>query len=248
VSLFGAIFAANLASDLAGRLPAGMTLPNVSEPSAIRALPPDMRDIYRDAFTMALHPVFVLAAVLAAFSFVLTWFLKEEPLRGPARTETVGESFATPRDATSLEELELILTQLEQRESRWVLIQRMAQRLTVPLEPDEIWLLVQLCREGSTPLTAARVDCLGISKTHIDDIAVRMAAKELVTRMPDGSLIVTSTGRQEFDSMVASYRNRLARFLERWSPEDHAEVRTMLTAHARALVEDVPVAPGPTAI
>jgi hypothetical protein len=71
-----------------------------------------------------------------------------------------------------------------------------------------------------------------------------MAAKKLVTRMADGSLIITNAGQQEFDGMVASYRNRLAQFLERWSPEDHAEVRTMLTAHARALVEDIPVAPG----
>jgi EmrB/QacA subfamily drug resistance transporter len=246
VSLFGAIFAANLASGLAGRLPMGTTLPNMSEPSAIQALPADLRGIYLDAFTMALHPVFVLAALLAAFSFVLTWFLKEEPLRGPARAETIGESFATPHDATSLEELEFILTQLEQRESRWVLIQRMAQRLTVPLEPDEIWLLVQLCREGSTPLTAELCYRLSVPHTRVDDIAARMAAKELVTRMPDGSLIATNAGRQEFESMLASYRSRLAQFLERWSPEDHAEVRTMLTAHARALVQDIPAAPDRT--
>jgi Mn-dependent DtxR family transcriptional regulator len=246
VSLFGAIFAANLASGLAGRLPMGTTLPNMSEPSAIQALPADLRGIYLDAFTMALHPVFVLAALLAAFSFVLTWFLKEEPLRGPARAETIGESFATPHDATSLEELEFILTQLEQRESRWVLIQRMAQRLTVPLEPDEIWLLVQLCREGSTPLTAELCYRLSVPHTRVDDIAARMAAKELVTRMPDGSLIATNAGRQEFESMLASYRSRLAQFLDRWSPEDHAEVRTMLTAHARALVQDIPAAPDRT--
>lgn len=243
VSLFGAIFAANLASGLAGRLPAGMKLPNVSEPSAIQALPADMRAVYLDAFTMALHSVFVLAALLAAFSFVLTWLLKEEPLRGPARTETVGESFASPRDATSLEELELILARFEQRESRWVLIQRMARRLIVPLEPDEIWLLVQLCRKGSAPMTAGLVEGLGIPWNRVDEIAARMAAKGLVARMPEGSPVATGAGRREFENMVASYRSHLAKFLERWSPEDHAEVRAMLSAHARALVEDIPVAP-----
>ena len=240
VSLFGAIFAANLSSALGTRLPAGMKLPNVGEANAIQALPADMRSVYLDAFTSALHPVFLLAAVLAAFAFVLTWFLKEEPLRGPARAETVGESFATPRDATSIEELELILTRIEQRDNRWSLIQRMAQLLTVPLDPDEIWLLVQLCRKGSAPWTAELGLRLGIPQTRIDAIAARMAAKQLVMRMPDGSLIVTNAGHQEFESMVASYRSRLTHFLERWSPEDHAEVRTMLAAHARALIEEIP--------
>ena len=48
------------------------------------------------------------------------------------------------------------------------------------------------------------VERLGVPKTRIDDIAARMAAKKLAARMPDGSLIVTGTGRQEFEGMVAS--------------------------------------------
>jgi Mn-dependent DtxR family transcriptional regulator len=95
-------------------------------------------------------------------------------------------------------------------------------------------------------LTAELCYRLSVPHTRVDDIAARMAAKELVTRMPDGSLIATNAGRQEFESMLASYRSRLAQFLERWSPEDHAEVRTMLTAHARALVQDIPAAPDRT--
>src|SRR4029077_8131870 len=61
------------------------------------------------------------------------------------RGETIGESFAMPRDATSLEELEQIVTRLGQRESRWQVYQRIAQEADVPLAPDEIWLLVRLC-------------------------------------------------------------------------------------------------------
>ncbi|MDB5687062.1 MAG: EmrB/QacA subfamily drug resistance transporter, partial [Rhizorhabdus sp.] len=116
VSLFGAIFAANLASGLASRMPAGAVLPTASDAAAIAALPPGVRALYLDVFTAALHPVFLSAAVIAAFAFVLTWFLKEVPLRDGERSETIGESFAMPHDATSLEELELIVTRLSQRE------------------------------------------------------------------------------------------------------------------------------------
>jgi EmrB/QacA subfamily drug resistance transporter len=85
VAAFGAIFTAGLATDVIGRLPAGARLPAAIGPAAIRALPQAARLLYRDAFTAALHPVFVSAACVAALGFALTWFLREIPLRGPAR-------------------------------------------------------------------------------------------------------------------------------------------------------------------
>jgi|tagenome__1003787_1003787.scaffolds.fasta_scaffold16013353_1 hypothetical protein len=65
----------------------------------------------------------------------------------------------------------------------------------------------------------------------------------LIALASNGSLIVADAGQQEFNRMVVSYGERLAQFLERWSPEAHTEVKTMLAARARALIEDVPVAP-----
>ncbi|HEY1794754.1 MAG TPA: MDR family MFS transporter [Stellaceae bacterium] len=84
VSVFGAIFTAALTSDLAHLLPAGTPIPTATAPASIQALPMAERTIYLQAFTAALHPVFVYAAVIAAFAFVLTWFLKGLPLRGGA--------------------------------------------------------------------------------------------------------------------------------------------------------------------
>jgi MFS family permease len=86
VSLFGAIFAAGLAANLAAALPAGTTLPDVSAPAAIQALPAATRSVYLAAFTAALHPVFLQGAALGALAFALTWFLKEIPLRGTRAT------------------------------------------------------------------------------------------------------------------------------------------------------------------
>jgi EmrB/QacA subfamily drug resistance transporter len=81
VSLFGAIFAATLTSNLATVLPAGSALPDATSPAAIHALPSATRSLYLAAFTLALHPVFLHAAAIAALGFALAWFLKEVPLR-----------------------------------------------------------------------------------------------------------------------------------------------------------------------
>jgi EmrB/QacA subfamily drug resistance transporter len=96
VSLFGAIFTATLTGNLADVLPAGsVTLPDATSPAAIQALPAATRSLYLAAFTGALHPVFLHAAAIAAVAFVLTWFLKEMPLR-TTPTATAGDAPQAP--------------------------------------------------------------------------------------------------------------------------------------------------------
>src|SRR5579872_3650067 len=103
VSLFGAIFAASLAANLAAGLPPGVSLPAALAPAAIQALPSAVRLPYLQAFTAALHPVFVPAAVIGALAFALTWFLKEIPLRGapsaPSRPAPV-DAYSERKDMT----------------------------------------------------------------------------------------------------------------------------------------------------
>src|SRR2546430_17366344 len=72
-------------------------------PAAARGLPPDMHQEYITAVMAALRPVFLAAAGISALGFALTFLLREHPLREGAPAEGVGESFAMPRAATSLE-------------------------------------------------------------------------------------------------------------------------------------------------
>ncbi|MFB0614010.1 hypothetical protein [Aurantiacibacter poecillastricola] len=51
---------------------------------------------------------------------------------------------------------------------------------------------------------------------------------------------LTEEGRATFEHMAAKYRARLQEIVERWSPEDHPEVRTMLTAFSRQLLAQMP--------
>ena len=81
IAVFGAIFANRLHANLAKTLPPGVHGPKTVAPATVKTLPPRVHDIYVHAFATSLHPVFLVGAFIAVFSFVLTWFLHEVPLR-----------------------------------------------------------------------------------------------------------------------------------------------------------------------
>jgi DNA-binding MarR family transcriptional regulator len=243
VSLFGAIFAGSLASGLAAHMPRGAALPAATDPTAIAALPPDVRDAYLEAFTAALHPVFLSAAVIAAFAFAIAWLLEEAPLKGPARAETIGESFAAPRDPSSLDELTLIVDRLAAHDNRWATYERIARAAGVDLAPDAMWLLAHICRtEGALALDVlARRHHLAIGR--VNAIAGQLATHGLVLRLPGETLTATEAGRATYDRLADQYRARLARYVERWAPEERDEVSERLSVLSRALIAEPPVAP-----
>src|SRR6185295_12906271 len=58
VSIFGAIFANRLATELADRLPPGADVPAAANPSLVRQLPDAIREPFTEAFTAAITPIF----------------------------------------------------------------------------------------------------------------------------------------------------------------------------------------------
>ncbi|MEX6508336.1 MDR family MFS transporter [Jiella sp. M17.18] len=238
VSLFGAIFAGDLASRLGQTGPG--TLIAAHDPAAIAALSPAARAAYLDAFVGALHPVFWAAAGVALLGFALTWLIEEVPLRAVVREETIGESLAMPHDATSLEELASIVSQLERPEKRWTIYQRAANDADVDLEPDAIWLLVQLCL-ADRPLAPQEMAArFKIPEERIDSLFGRLRAGALVHDAGENRLLPSKEGRQTFDRLAKARRARLSRLLERWDPDSHAEVQALLDRLARTLLSDPP--------
>ena len=51
----------------------------------VRHLPPRVHEGYVHAVAAALHPVFVVAALISVFAFLLTLMLREVPLRDTTR-------------------------------------------------------------------------------------------------------------------------------------------------------------------
>ena len=237
VALFGAIFANGLQAHLAGVLPAGAVIP--SDPASIAALPPNLRADFTGAVIAALQPVFVVAAGVVALGFVLTLLLRELPLRGMVPAEGLGESFAMPRDATSLAELERIVRMLVARENRWRVYADLATRCKLDLPAPELWLLARLGERE--PLTATS---LGAElKVPLADLAGplnALCARGIVEKDAAGDLTLTPLGLDMRDRVRAARRRGLDELLTRWEPDKHPDVVALLNRLVETLVRDLP--------
>jgi EmrB/QacA subfamily drug resistance transporter len=225
VSLFGAIFANQLATHLASGLPAGADVPDEVSPGIVDALPPPVHSAYVQAFVDSLQPVFLFAAVISLVGFVLTWFLREIPLRKSVAAEGVAESFAMPRDAESLREMERIVATLARRENRWRVYDQLARRAEIDLDPNELWLLARLGEDAPVDLADPRVE------TALGQLRER-------TLVADGHL--TGDGETTYARLLEARREGLCELLEGWAPEEHDDVMALLGRLAKDLVSEAP--------
>jgi EmrB/QacA subfamily drug resistance transporter len=104
VAAFGAIFLNRLRVELLAKLPPGAKIPAGVNPAVVKQLPPHVHDAYVHAFSAALQPVFIVAAAIAVVAFILTWMLREIPLRkttaaGAAAAEAEAAALAKPVQA-----------------------------------------------------------------------------------------------------------------------------------------------------
>jgi EmrB/QacA subfamily drug resistance transporter len=238
VSLFGAIFSNRLGTELAARLPPGAHPPATASPAAVSHLSPAVHHAYVEAFAASLHPVYLAAAGVAVAGFVLAWFLRELPLRQTARAEGVGESFASPRDASSERELERIVSTLMQREERQATYRRLIARSGVEIEPAAGWLLARLRPRGPIAPAALGTE-LDVPADRIERLLGTLAAGGLVV-WRDGLADVTAAGAETVDRLVAAGREELCLMLEGWKPREDADLAPVLRRMATALVAEMP--------
>ena len=77
----GAVFTSVLQSRLTSLLPEGAAIPPGMNPVAIHQLPEAIRTDYLTAFGSAIHAAFIMAACIMVVAFLLSWWLKEAPLK-----------------------------------------------------------------------------------------------------------------------------------------------------------------------
>ena len=94
-------------------------------------------------------PVFLAAAGFAIAAFLLTWLLREVPLRATAPAEGIGESFASPREDRSDRELERIISSIASGRMRTEIYRRIVDESGVDLTPAEAWLLGRVATGGT---------------------------------------------------------------------------------------------------
>jgi MFS family permease len=236
VALFGAIFANLLHAQLTGP---GMEFLATIIPSAAKGLPPQLHEQYIAAVMAALRPVFLAAACVSALAFALTFLLREHPLREGAPAEGMAESFAMPRDATSLEELERIVTLLLARENRWRVYADLARRAAIDLPAPELWMLARLGEREPMTLKSLGAE-LRIPVEQLVAPVEELCQRGIVSREEAGALKLTAAGVAMRDRAVAARRKGLADMLTRWQPEQHPDVLALIERMAQALTSDLP--------
>jgi EmrB/QacA subfamily drug resistance transporter len=244
-AILGSIFTSRLSAQLKLLLPASANASGAgglahANPASLSKLPKPVHELYIHAFTNALGTVFVVAAVVVAVAFVLSWALEERPLRDSVDAGSgIGETFAVPKDTDSRAEIARALSVLIGREGRRRLVQQMAERAGVDLSAAGCWLLVRL-HEDPVADIAALGDKFDIPVEVIGRALVELSEKRLVI-VDDGPLLSrapTAEGEQIVQRLVAERRASLARLLDGWAPEQHAELATLLTRFAHELVRE----------
>jgi EmrB/QacA subfamily drug resistance transporter len=251
VSVFGAIFTNQLVHNLAGalhgvRLPPGFSPATIeSNRNVLKRLPADVQHDVLHAYSISLHPVFLAAVPVALAAFVLSWFLREVPLRtaagqqlrNSASAADLGEGMGgAPTQRTSEQEAERLLTRLSGSELRKFRYNKLARAAGLELPGSACWVLTRLARQGPTqgPELARQA---GVTVEEGHPVAQQLVDDGLITRT-DGVLALTPAGERTADKIFAAEREWLCDQLTGWSPEQHAELEHVLTKLSRALLGD----------
>jgi len=240
VSVFGAIFSNRLAVDLVAAL-RGVTLPKgfnlataQSNPAMLKLLPAPLRDAIRHAFSLALHPVFLAAIPVAVVAFILSWFLREVPLRTTSSVG-IGEGLgATPPARTSVDEVERSLVRLGGEDIRRRGYERLTALAGLDLPAGSSWILTRMAKQGpvrSEDLARQADVTIDYGRPFVD----RLVDEGMVVRA-DGTLVLTDAGHAAAERLFAARREGLRELLADLSPEEYAELGELLTKLSRALL------------
>jgi EmrB/QacA subfamily drug resistance transporter len=240
VSVFGAVFSNRLAVELASALhgvtvPAGFKLASAeANPALLKRLPAAIRADVQHAYSLALHPVFLYALPVALIAFVLSWFLREVPLRA-TNSVGIGEGLgAAPTARTSVDEVERSLSRLAGADLRRRGYERLTEMAGLDLPAGSSWILTRLAKQGSVAgedLARQANVTVDYGRPYVD----RLVSDGLVTRS-NGTLVLTDSGHQAADRLFAARREGLRELLADWSPDEYAELGELLTKLSRAVL------------
>jgi MFS family permease len=248
-AILGAIFASRLSANLARLLPTGA--PAGARGMSVHALlnlPAATRAAYSQAFTQSLGTVFLVATIVCAVGFALTWLLPERPLRETVAATArdagseAGEAFARPSDEEAIAaQLYATLASLADRDVQRQHIQSIVTRAGETLSPLAAWLLVRIEREpGRSPADIA--GSRGIAAERAEAALGELQGRALIT-VPSASdattTQLTTGGCQVLDRLVVARREHLSELAREWDPTERADAAAYLREAVADLVPDV---------
>ena len=243
-AVFGAIFANQLTGNLRRYL-TGVTLPPGfkatagASPAVLDRLPPPVHSGFTHAYAASLHTVFLWAVPISAVAFLLTWLLKEVPLRQAVASPDQAQSLAPtamPANSDSADEVVRVLSLLARREDRIRIYNELAATAGVGLDARSTWILFRFdgVAEADLP-TVART--YHLSAGQVEELLSPLVEAGLVALDGD-RLSVTPDGQVAIERLVSARRARLTQRLGTWSEEMDARLAAKLDALARDLLDD----------
>ena len=217
-AIFGSLFANFLSGRLAAALAASGAPPIAAEsPQALRELSPEMAAPIIDAYAESLDMVFLCAAPVAFVGFVVSWFLKEIPLR---EMETVsatdlGEGFGMPAPETSDEILEMAVARIF-RDSPDIRLRRLTDHPGCELDIARLWAVVQIYRHNQVYGSATLGQIAELRRLPpevLEPAFERLVATGYALRTGDQLWLTQSGARQvsvAIDALVGKLVDRLA--------------------------------------
>ncbi|MHB2023101.1 MAG: MFS transporter, partial [Mycobacteriales bacterium] len=247
-AVFGAIFAnrltGNLHHYLAGTpIPASFNPQAGASPATLDRLPPAVHAGFAHAYAASLHTVFLAAVPVAGVAFLLTWLLKEVPLRRTAAAPDPAQVLAPtamPAVTESSDEVSRALSLLARREDRVRIYGELAADAGLQLDPRSVWILFRLDGHtevdltnlpGDVPLSPAQLLAL------LDPL--RQAGLLSIDDGGDGAPVcarLTASGKAAIDRLVEARQQRLAQRLGSWSVDLDARLAQRLSELARDLL------------
>lgn len=245
-AVFGTIFASGLAANLRQLLPADSSqLESLGigvNAQALANLAPNVRDAYLEAFTASLATVFLVAAGIAFFAFILTLLLPEKPLRQTiaaaekAVGHEMGNAFPMPTPTESEPQLLQGLAIFANRDVRRRYIESIVKRAGVDLSVAAAWLLVKIEENPAVKLNYLSQK----HKVEIDRLEngiSELLEKKLIAR--NEKFEITKAGCDVLNRLVKARRENLNEVIAEWSPEQRAEIAESLQRVARELIPNV---------
>jgi EmrB/QacA subfamily drug resistance transporter len=241
VAIFGSIFSSRLAANLINALHGAVLPPGFNpasaqaNPAALKRLPATLLTDIRHAYVLSFHTVFLIAVPVAAAAFVLTWFLREVPLRATAGASDIGEGLgAASAHRSSVAEIERALLRLADGDLRKQGYTRLAELSGLGLPAGSCWVLARLAKNGpvaGTDLARQAGVTVENGRPYVDKLV-----QAGYVRRDDGMLEITSSGDEAAERLFAAGRDGLERLLSDWSPERYADLALMLDTMCRALL------------
>ncbi|MCX5523756.1 MDR family MFS transporter [Streptomyces bobili] len=239
VAIFGTVFTNRLGDKLADAfrgvdLPSGLTLDALeADPRVIGDLPAALRPQVLHAYASSITDVFLYAAPVALLGFVLSWFLKEDPLRGSVTAPDVTETLASnPVQRSSYDEVCRALSVLGTREGRREIYRTITARAGYDLLPAASWMLLRMKRYGSVE-PGRLAERVPVPLPVILEGARQIEERRLAVR--EGlDLVPTDEGREVAEHLSRAREESLAELLGDWWGPDRPTDLTQLVKELNA--------------